>query len=839
MKGNRTLYKALFIATLYIANKVNAVEHNIDLWPDIPPAIPKNQQLEDKIDTLINKMSLAQKVGQMVQAEITWVTPADVKKYHLGSVLNGGGTFLHGNRYASVNDWVSFMDELYLASMDTSDGGLAIPVTYGIDAVHGNNKFIGATLYPHNIGLGAAHNPELIKQIGQATAKEVLLAGIDWTFAPTIAVARDDRWGRTYESYSEDPEIVALYAKEMIEGIQGNVNSKTFLNEDHIYATAKHWVGDGGTKNGVDQGDNQDSEQQLISNHASGYFPALKAGIQSIMASHNMWNGKRLHGSKYLLTEVLKGKLGFDGFIVGDWNSHAKVVGCSNDSCAPAVNAGLDMFMVVEDWKAFIDNTIAQVNAGEIPQSRIDDAVRRILRVKLRSGLFEKGLPSKRKYANQTQYLGAPEHKAIARQAVRESLVLLKNNRNILPLAPNTKVLVAGDGAENMSKQTGGWSINWTGEGNKKSDFPGATSIYDGIKTAVSKAGGQVEYNPEGEFTTKPDVAIVVFGENPYAEWIGDIKSIAYQQHSHRDAKLLESLKKQGIPVVSIFLSGRPLWMNRVINASDAFVAAWLPGTEGAGITDVIFKTPQGSINHDFKGKLSFSWPKLASQVVLNRHDNNYDPLFAYGYGLTYQDKTVISQLPTDNNFSISQSHNNPYVLMKGRTVGDWQYQIRSQKQNIDVHTSMTSVNGFTMAEADHLIQGDAKELTWQGNEEIDLYITSSWFREDLTGYLANNSALTFNMRVEEIPQGPLWVKVGCGAKTCGQINVTPILNKNKLQQWQKISIDLMCFANAGVEFERTNAPFILSAKNRAKVRISNIAYTPKQAALADVRCHN
>ena len=829
--------------TLLLSMSINisttAFANNLSLWPDLDSPLTKDPEIEAKITKLINKMSIEQKVGQMVQAEITWVTPADVKKYHLGSVLNGGGTFLHGDREASVNDWVSFMDELYIASMDTSDGGLAIPVTYGIDAVHGNNKFIGATLYPHNIGLGAANNSQLIHQIGEATAKEVLLAGIDWTFAPTLAVARDDRWGRTYESYSEDPEIVALYAKEMIEGLQGKVLTEEFLNEDHIYSTAKHWVGDGGTKNGVDQGDNVDTEQDLIDHHAAAYLPAIQAGVQSIMASHNMWHGDRLHGSKYLLTDVLKGKLDFGGFIVGDWNSHSKIPGCTNDSCAQAVNAGLDMFMVVEEWKPFIVNTIKQVNAGEIPMSRIDDAVSRILRVKLRSGLFDKGLPSKRKYANKDEFLGAPAHKAIARQAVRESLVLLKNNNNLLPLSANANILVAGDGAENMSMQTGGWTINWTGEGNKKSDFPGGTSIFDGIQSAVAAGGGKATLSPDGSFDKKPDVAIVVFGENPYAEWIGDLKSIAYQQKSHRDAKLIESLKAQGIKVVSVFLSGRPLWINREINASTAFVAAWLPGSEGVGVADVLFKNNQGKIQHDFKGKLSFSWPKRASQVVINRDDKNYDPLFAYGFGLTYQDSINLEQLSTVNDFQMQVMGNTPYVVMQGRPNESWNYQLRSKGITKDIHTPTGQIAGFTMIEADKDIQGDGKEFTWDGTTDVSVLLTSDWFRRDLSQYLLNNGQLTFDIRVENNPKGPLWLNMGCGVEMCGKLDIAPLVKKLTPRSWNKLSIDLLCFANAGVEFERSSAPFALSSKHVAQIRVANVQYETNQTSPAHIQCKN
>ncbi|WP_111979224.1 glycoside hydrolase family 3 N-terminal domain-containing protein [Algibacillus agarilyticus] len=818
---------------------LNSGTGNIDLWPTFESPIKTDPKVESQIKAWLAKMSIEQKVGQMVQAEITWVTPDDVKTYHLGSVLNGGGTFLHNNRNASVSDWVSFMDELYIASMDTQNGRLPIPVTYGIDAVHGNNKFIGATLYPHNIGLGAMRNPELIQKIGHATAKEVLLAGIDWTFAPTLAVVRDDRWGRTYEGYSEDPEIVAAYSGQMVTGMQGVVGTSSFLDDDHIYATAKHWVGDGGTDKGIDQGDNLDNEQDLIDHHAAAYFPALKAGVQSVMASHNMWHGHRLHGSKYLLTDVLKGKLGFDGFVVGDWNSHAKIPGCTNDNCPQAVNAGLDMFMVVEDWKAFITNTVKQVKDGVIPESRIDDAVSRILRVKLRSGLFNKGLPSKRKYANKVELLGAPEHRTIARQAVQESLVLLKNNKQILPLSRKQHILLAGDGADNMSKQTGGWTINWTGEGNQKSDFPGGTSIYDGVKQYVEGAGGKVTLSADGTYNEKPDVAIVVFGENPYAEWFGDLKSIAYQPFSHRDAHLLESLKAQGIPVVSVFLSGRPLWMNREINASDAFVAAWLPGSEGIGIADVILKNAADEVNHDFKGKLSFSWPKKASQVVLNRFDTDYDPLFAYGYGLTYSDNQTLTTLETINDYVITVDNNAPYEVMKGRPLHNWNYVLRNTSERKDIYTPVGKIDGLSMIEADKAVQGDAKEFTWDGSQEASIYVTSGWYREDLSNYLVANAAMTFDIRIEHQPTGPLYVEAGCTVNACGKVDIRPILSSMPLKTWNSVSIDLLCFAKKGVEFERSSAPFIMTSQHEAKVRVANVSYTTDKALTADIQCRD
>ncbi len=604
-------------------------------WPQVAAPIAKDPQLEAKIAALLSQLTLEQKIGQMVQPDIRDVTPEDVRKYRLGSILNGGGAFPGEKKYSKVSDWVALADRFYDASMDTSGGAPAIPILWGTDAVHGHNNVIGATLFPHNIGLGAANDPVLMERIGAAAAVEVAVTGIDWTFAPTVAVVRDDRWGRTYEGFSEDPEIVRAYAGPMVRGIQGAPGSAEFLDSRHVIATAKHYIGDGGTDQGIDRGDNTASEQALLDIHAQGYLTALEAGVQTVMASYNSWQGLKLHGHKYLLTDVLKDRLGFDGFVISDWDGIDEVQGCSKDKCAQAINAGVDMIMVPKDWKNFIANTVVQVQSGDIPQARIDDAVARILRVKLRAGLFEKGRPSSRPLANKTELLGAAEHRAIARQAVSESLVLLKNRNGVLPLRRDLKVLVAGAGADNIAQQSGGWTISWQGDGNTNKDFPGATSLFAGIKSMAPQAVLSVD----GSYRDKPDVAIVVFGEEPYAEWHGNVKTVDYRGS---EEALLRKLKSEGIPVVSVLLSGRPLWVNPELNASDAFVAAWLPGTEGGGVADVLFRDAQGGVNGDFRGKLSFSWPRSIEQTAVNRNDADYAPLFAYGFGLTYADKDTL-----------------------------------------------------------------------------------------------------------------------------------------------------------------------------------------------------
>ncbi len=605
-------------------------------WPRITSNVAVDPALEERVESILSQMTLEQKVGQMVQAEIHNVTLSDVGRYHLGSILSGPGSYPNRSKASSVTDWLALADAFYDASMDISKGGAAIPVIWGTDAVHGHNNVIGATLFPNNIGLGATRNPELIQRIGEVTALEVAATGIDWTFAPTLAVVRDDRWGRTYEGYSEDPEIVRQYAGRMITGLQGSAGSPDFLSSSHIVATAKHFIGDGGTDQGVDQGDNLSSEQQLLDIHAQGYLSALESGVQTVMASFNSWRGAKVHGNRYLLTDVLKGWLGFDGYVIGDWNGHAQVPGCSNESCPAAINAGVDMIMVPEDWKAFIANTVRQVGSGEIEETRIDDAVRRILRVKTRAGLFTSGSPSSRPLAGDASLVGAANHRSLARRAVRQSLVLLKNAGGLLPLPRNMNVLVAGDGADNISRQSGGWSVSWQGTENTNEDFPDATSIFAGIREAVTAGGGSATLSVDGSFDERPDVAIVVFGEDPYAESEGNLQSLNFSAEHGESLELLRRLKQQGIPVVSVFLSGRPLWVNPELNASTAFVAAWLPGTEGGGIADVLFRDSEGQVNFDFTGKLSYSWPRDPSKTNLNRSDLNYEPLFPYGFGLTY-----------------------------------------------------------------------------------------------------------------------------------------------------------------------------------------------------------
>lgn len=639
----RYLAAALLLVLLWgcTTPEKNQNTYNIEIWPELTSAVKTDPVLETKVAELLGKLTIEQKVAQMIQPELQNFSVEDMRQYGFGSFLSGGNTSPGGNKRAAPADWLALADAMYDASVDSTGDGISIPTMWGIDAIHGHNNVFGTTIFPHNIGLGAANNPDLMEKIAQATAKEILATGIQWVFAPTVAVPQDDRWGRTYEGFSESPEIVAAYASRLIEGLQGNAGSD-FMDENHVIATTKHFLGDGGTTGGIDRGDTRISEQELFTIHAAGYLSALQAGAQTVMASFNSWNGKKLHGHKYLLTDVLKNRMGFDGIVVSDWNAHSTVEGCDDYQCAEVINAGVDVIMVSENWRVFFYNTLQQVASGEIPQARIDDAVTRILRVKMRYGLFDKGRPSDGKLAGNYELIGAQAHREIARKAVRESLVLLKNKGNILPLDRKINVLIAGDGADNIGKQNGGWSVSWQGSDNTNADFPGASSIYEGIKESVEGAGGSVVLSEDGSYSQKPDVAIVVFGENSYAEWYGDINTLAFDPTARKDLKLLKRLNEQGIAVVSVFISGRPLWVNEELNNSDAFVAAWLPGSEGKGVAEVLFKKANGETNYDFSGKLSFSWPGSDTQFLLNQHNDNYEPLFAYGYGLTYNDTDLL-----------------------------------------------------------------------------------------------------------------------------------------------------------------------------------------------------
>jgi beta-glucosidase len=597
----------------------------------------KLSSYDPQVKELLSKMTLDEKIGQMTQPDQEHImkNPGDIQKYLVGSLLSGGNSDpKEGN---DLQSWTNLYDRVQKEALKTR---LAIPVLYGIDAVHGHSNVLGAVMFPHNIALGCTRDPALIKKIGRITAEEVRASGIQWTFAPCITVPQDIRWGRTYEGYSEDPALVRSLSEAAVQGLQGDLN-----NPLSILACAKHFVGDGGTTASafgqpgpgvapgfggrlmVDQGDAKVDEATLRRIHLQGYITAVKAGVGSIMPSYSSWNGVKCSGSKRLLTEILKEELGFEGFLISDYNAIGQVKpGDYKGSIEISINAGMDMAMEPNNYARFFETLKELVKEEKVPLSRIDDAVTRILRVKFAMGLMDKNksqLADRKLHAT----FGSAEHKAVAREAVRKCLVLLKNERKTLPVSKQVaRIHVSGKSADNIGNQCGGWTIQWQGQTGNANDLKG-TTVLAAVKAAAPKA--QVTYSLDGTGAEGASIGIVVIGERPYAEGVGDRSNLALDRE---DLQAIDNVKKAGIPVVVLLISGRPMIINDALPLADAFMVAFLPGTEGQGIADVLFG--------DYKptGKLSFSWPKLMDQLPLNMNapKDKYDPLFPYGHGLTY-----------------------------------------------------------------------------------------------------------------------------------------------------------------------------------------------------------
>lgn len=574
------------------------------------PAYP----VDDRVEDLLSRMTLAEKIGQITQAERQALSSEnDIQTYFLGSLLSGGGSAPSPN---IPSEWADMYDRFQSSAMKTR---LGIPLIYGIDAVHGHNNVYGAVIFPHNIGMGCTRNPDLVEQAAQATAEEVAGTGIDWTFAPCIAVPQNERWGRTYEGFGETPELSKQMAAAEVRGFQGN----NLADPATILACTKHFVGDGGTTNGKDQGNTEVDEQTLRDIHMLGYISAIQEGVGSIMVSFSSWNGQKMHGNYYLLTTVLKEELGFDGFLISDWSGIDQLPGDYASDIETSINAGLDMIMVPNNFIEFITTFTDLVNNNRIPISRIDDAVRRILRIKFKLGLFESP------YTNRglTGSIGSPAHREIARECVRQSVVLLKNENQILPLAKNiSRIHLAGKNADDLGNQCGGWSITWQGSSGNITE---GTTILQAIQNTVSE-GTDVTFSMDGSGANGADVGIVVIGETPYAEGAGDRTDLNL---STEDIMAIENVKNAGIPVVAILISGRPMIIEPILDNCQAFMAAWLPGTEGQGVADVLFG------DYNFTGKLSHTWPRKMSQIPINYGDANYNPLFPYGFGLSYPTK--------------------------------------------------------------------------------------------------------------------------------------------------------------------------------------------------------
>jgi len=809
---------ALFFACAGAVGADVASPVHPDAWPRATWPLPKDAALEQRVSALMAKMTVEEKVGQLIQADILSVTPDDVRKYHLGAILAGGNSKPRGTVTATVDEWKTASEAFYRAAMEAKSNHEPIPLLFGIDAVHGHNNVVGATLFPQNSALGNAHDPQLIREIGAATAAEVRATGINWTFAPTLAVPQDERWGRAYEGYSQDPKLVAQYATAMVEGLQGKVGTPQFLDGSHVLASAKHFLADGGTKNGKDQGDAQISEATLRDIHAAGYPPAIDAGVQVIMASFSSWNGRKMSADKALITDVLKQHMDFQGLVVGDWNAHGQVPGCTNDDCPVSYNAGLDMLMAPDSWRGLYEHTLAEVKSGAIPMARVDDAVARILRVKFRAGLFDSGAPSTQPIVQKAnEIVGSAAHRAIARRAVRESLVLLKNNDGLLPLDPRKRILIAGESADTISRQNGGWTLNWQGTGLKNSDFPGAQSIGAGIAEQVKAAGGSVEIETEGHFTVKPDVAVVVFGEDPYAEFQGDIPNLLFHPGDDRELELIRQLRAQGIPVVAVFLSGRPLWVNREINASDAFVAAWLPGSEGGGVADVLLRKHDGGIAHDFHGKLAYSWPSTA--VV-----GQGKPQFALGYGLTYADHPMLAKLSEVSGITGEQIPVGNY-LERGKAVHGYTFTLldaTGASITGDVAPATTPDGSLHMAALDYKAQEDARRFIWQA-DQAQLSIRAR-VPLDLDRETNGDVLLVTTLRVDALPTKDVWIGMGCGTGCEGHVALDKTLSTLMPGQWTRVGVPLKCLRAAGADMHRIDQPFAWGAGKGTDIALSRVS---------------
>ena len=574
-------------------------------------------------------MTLAEKIGQMTQAELGSLGDlSDVSRLALGSVLCGGGSDPRdGNAMVA---WANANDACQKQALSSR---LKVPLLFGIDAMHGHSNVLGAVIFPHNIGLGCTRDSALVKEIGRLTALEIRATGINWAFAPCVTAPQDDRWGRAYEGYSEDAKLSGELGTALVHGLQGN----SLNDRKSVLACVKHFAGDGGTsaetrdatgfgegrRLALDQGDTRLNEPQFRAAHVAQYAPSIQAGVGSVMVSYSSWNGLKCTANKYLLTDVLKTELGFQGLVISDYNAIAQTDPDFKTAIKKSINAGIDMAMEPNKYREFITHLTALVEEGEVPTERIDDAVRRILRVKAAMGLLG-DRPNVMADRELQSHFGSAAHRAVARRAVSQSLVLLKNDGQVLPLTNSAKrIHVAGRGADNIGMQCGGWTIDWQGKAGDVTT--GGTTILAAFRQAAGNAA--VTHSVDASDVAGADVAIVVVGEQPYAEGYGDDADLSLDEV---DLATIRRVKEARVPMVLVVLSGRPLILSDALKAADAVVAAWLPGTEGAGVADVLFGDVAPA------GKLSFSWPRSVEQEPINVGDAEYDPLFPFGFGLTY-----------------------------------------------------------------------------------------------------------------------------------------------------------------------------------------------------------
>ncbi|WP_421838055.1 glycoside hydrolase family 3 N-terminal domain-containing protein [Novosphingobium sp.] len=818
------LTPSALLAAPSVAASDSAASVHPEQWPRI--AWPKvvTDADEAKIASLLKQMDAACKVGQVIQGDIASLTPEDVARYNLGSVLNGGNSGPGGNDLAPASEWLKFADKFHAASIRGRPGCPAIPVIWGTDAVHGHSNIIGATLFPHNVGLGAMRDPDLIEKIGAATAAEIRVTGQEWTFAPTVTVPQDWRWGRAYEGYSSDPALVASYVGRMVRGLQGPPTTDRVLAGPHVIASTKHFLADGATTDGHDQGDAQIDETTLRLVHGAPYLPAIENGVATVMTSFSSWNGVKIAANKGLVTDVLKDRLGFGGFVVTDWNAHGQIPGCTNASCPQALLAGVDMYMAPDSWKPLYASLLKQVQDGTVPMARLDDAVSRILRVKLRLGLFEMGAPSTRPLAGQWNLLGSPEHRAIAREAVRKSLVLLKNI-GVLPLKKGARLLVAGDGADDVARQSGGWTITWQGTGLTRDLFPGATTLWEGLKSAAEASGGSAQLAPDGRFTQKPDAAIVVFGETPYAEFQGDIRSLQLRSDLTGPLATMKALKAQGIPVVAVMLTGRPLFVNPELNAADAFVVAWLPGSEGGGVADVLYANDGA----DFTGRLPTAWPRTARP--------GDDPLFAYGYGLSMAGGPAPwTGLPEDAGVAAEAL---PGVFVqRGQAAPGWSLvltDLAAAPHTVGPVPASTAGHRLTIAAIDKDVQEGARRITLAAGTQPATIALEAATPQDLARETNGDVLLLITMRLDARPGAQVTLSARCGSGPCGAPVALPELNAMPLGTWQTLAVPLKCLLPAGSASQAVSSPLVLTTRGPLSFGLASVTLGTKGDILA--RC--
>ena len=776
---------------------------------------------KSKAEIILEQMTLEEKIGQVIQADIGSVTPKEVQKYNLGSILNGGNSAPGGGKTAEWQEWVNLADAMWLASTDISDGGLGIPAIWGTDAVHGHNNLQSATIFPHNIGLGATRDTGLLKRIGAVTAHEVRATGLDWVFAPTVAVARDYRWGRTYESYSENPQLVSDLGAALILGLQGKPGTENYLGDKKIIATAKHFVGDGGTQYGIDKGDTIVTEQELRNIHAFPYKQAFQNDVQSVMASFSSVNGTKMHENKPYLTDMLRDEMNFNGFVVGDWNGHAEIPGCTATNCPDAFLAGVDMYMAPESWKGIYESLKSQVESGDVPMARLDEAVLRVLQAKVTAGIFEAGLPSQRPETKQ-ELLGIAEHRAVAREAVRKSLVLLKNNNQALPIKPKANVMVVGAVAKSMKHQTGGWTLSWQGNDNANDEFKTGETIYSGLEAAITQTGGTISWSPDGSYEIKPDTAIVVFGEDPYAEFHGDRMDLIYEFEGDPNLNILKQLKADGVPVVAIFISGRPLWVNSHINLSDAFVAAWLPGTEAGGIADVIVASADGSPQFDFVGKLPFSWPVEETGQLVRKNDGS---AFQFGYGLNYGDDVQLAALPVSDVLQKPEKVFSGQILAKGKAVEPLEFYL-GDLTNSNTPAPMLNLKSLggslTSSGTDYQAQEDSRKLSWVNDNlaNASARLARPFNITQMPDY--DLLALSMTLKLSMAGDDEFIIGMICGEACIGSLAISSVLTDLPQDKWQEVKIPLSCFVSKGLDPTKVEVPLFMQAKQGWELSVHN-----------------